>query len=107
MKVNVNTINTWCILMSEAVSMPSLMMMTLIVSEELLARDARTHAACAYARTHTHTHTHTDARTDAHTHVHSRTHTHTHRYTHTHTHTGSLYYRLKLKLFKVKSMDVM
>ena len=45
MKVKVNIINMRCILMSEAVTMPSLMMMT--VSEESLARD-----------THTHTHTH-------------------------------------------------
>ena len=44
--------------MSEAVNMPSLMMMTL---EESLVRD-----------THTHTHTH----------IH--THTHTHKHTHTH-----------------------
>ena len=44
MKVKVNIINTRYILMSEVVTMPSLMMMTLTVSVELLARDARTHA---------------------------------------------------------------
>ena len=43
MKVQVNIINTWCILMSEAVTLPSLMMMALIASEDLLARDRHTH----------------------------------------------------------------
>ena len=38
--------------MSEAVTVPNLTMITSTVSEESLARDARTHA-----RTHTHTHT--------------------------------------------------
>ena len=47
--------------MSEAVTVPSLMMMTPIASDESLAMD-----------THTHTHTYT------HTHTHTRTHTHTH-----------------------------
>ena len=42
MKVKVNTINTCCSLMSEAFTVPSLMMMTVIVSEELLARDRHT-----------------------------------------------------------------
>ena len=46
MKVTVNIINTWCILMSEAVTVPS-WMMTSTVAEELLARDR-------------HTYTHTD-----------------------------------------------
>ena len=44
--------------MPQAVSMPSLMMMTLIVSEESLARDRYTHSN-THAHTHTHTHTHT------------------------------------------------
>ena len=39
MKVKVSIMNTQCILMPEAVTMPSLMMMTSTVSEELLARD--------------------------------------------------------------------
>ena len=46
MKVKANIINTWCIPVTEAVTVPSLMMITLVVSEESLARD-----------THTHTHT--------------------------------------------------
>ena len=49
--------------MSEKVTVPSLMMMTLIVSEESLARDththARTHARMQHARTHAHTYTQT------------------------------------------------
>ena len=44
--------------MSEAVTLPSLMMMTLIVSEELLARDR-------------HTDRQTDRQTDRHTHTHT------------------------------------
>ena len=56
MKVEVNIIHTWCILMSEAVTVPGWMMMTLIVSEESLARDTRSRT---HARTDTHTHTHT------------------------------------------------
>ena len=43
MKVKVNIIDTWCILMSEAVTLLSLMMMTLIVFEESLTRDTHTH----------------------------------------------------------------
>ena len=35
----VNTISTRCIIISEAVTVPSLMMRTLIVSEESLTRD--------------------------------------------------------------------
>ena len=46
MKVKVHIINT-----SEAVTVPSLTMMTSTVSKESLARDSYTH---------THTHTHTD-----------------------------------------------
>ena len=58
MKVKVN-INTWC-MSHEAVTVPSLMMMPLILSEESLARD-------------THTHTQTDRHTDRQTHTHTRT----------------------------------
>ena len=47
MKVKVNIINTWCMLMSEAVTVPSLTMMPSTVSEESFVRD-----------------THTDTRTD-------------------------------------------
>ena len=44
MKTKVNIINTWCMLMSEAVTVPSLMMTSSsTVSEELLARDRYTH----------------------------------------------------------------
>ena len=42
MKVNVNIINTGCILMSEAVTEPNLMKMILIVPEESLVRDRHT-----------------------------------------------------------------
>ena len=43
MEVAVNMLNTGCILMSAVVTVPSLMMMTLIVSEEsLVARDRHT-----------------------------------------------------------------
>ena len=49
---------------SEAVTVPSLMMTTLIVSKESLARDARTHA-CTHTHTHARTHTATHARTHA------------------------------------------
>ena len=38
MKVKVSIINTWCVAMSEAVTMPNVMM-TSMVSEESLARD--------------------------------------------------------------------
>ena len=38
-QVKVNIINTWCILMSAVVTVPSLRMMTFIVSEESLAGD--------------------------------------------------------------------
>ena len=51
MKVKVNIINMSCISMSEAVNVPSLIMMTSIVSKESLARD---------------THRHTDRQTDRH-----------------------------------------
>ena len=50
--------------MSEAVTVPSLMMVTSIVSEESLLTQARTHA-----HMHAHTHTHTHAQTDTHTQV--------------------------------------
>ena len=50
MKVKVNIITTLCILMSEAVTVPRLMMMTSKVSEESLAMHPRTHA-----QTHVHT----------------------------------------------------
>ena len=43
MKVKVNIINTRCITVSEAVTMPSLMMMTSILSEESVARNRHTH----------------------------------------------------------------
>ena len=46
MKVKLNIINMRCIIMSEEVTVPSLIMMTSPVFEESLARD-----------THTHTHT--------------------------------------------------
>ena len=54
-QVKVNIINTWCILISEAVTVPSLTMVTSTVSEESLARDTRTHARM-HACTHTHKH---------------------------------------------------
>ena len=54
MKVKVNIINAWCILMPEAVTVLSGMMMTSIISEESHARDRHAHR-----QTHTHTHTHT------------------------------------------------
>ena len=55
--------NTWCILVTEVVIVPSLTMMTSTVSEESLVRD-----------THTHTHAHAHAHAHAHTHTHTRTH---------------------------------
>ena len=42
MKVKVNIISTLCILTSEEATVPSLMMMTLIVSHESLARHRQT-----------------------------------------------------------------
>ena len=42
MKITANVINTLCISMYEAVTVPSLMMMTSIVSEELLVRNTHT-----------------------------------------------------------------
>ena len=98
LKLNVNIINTWCILMSEAVTVPSLMMMTLIVSEESFARDTHTY-------THTHTHTHTRTYTHPHTLVHTHRHTHTHTLCDTHdahTRTHTLWPRQSvLNFFKV------
>ena len=58
MKVTVNIINTWCILVSEAVTVPSMMMMALLVSEESLARDRHTDRQTD-TEIHTHTHTQT------------------------------------------------
>ena len=60
--------------MSEAVTVPSVTMMTTTVFEELLVRDTQTHRQ-TYGQTdrQTHTHTHT------HTHIHTHTHTHTHK----------------------------
>ena len=49
--LKVTIMSTWCILMSETVTVPSSIMMTSIVSEESRARDTRT-------QTHTQTHTH-------------------------------------------------
>ena len=59
MKVKINIINTLYILMSEAVTVPSLMIITLTAFDETLARDRQTD---------THTHTHTHIHTDAHSH---------------------------------------
>ena len=42
MKVKVNILNTWFILVSMAVTMPSLTMIASVVSKELLARDTHT-----------------------------------------------------------------
>ena len=75
MKVKISIINTWCITMYEAVTVPSLTMMTSTVSKESLARD---------------THTHTDKRTDKHTH------------THTQTYSGHLHWTLQSHLKHVK-----
>ena len=70
MKAKVNIINTCCIIMSGAVTVPNLKMMTLIVSDGLLARDTHTHTH-ARARTHTYTHTHTRTRALTHSHTHT------------------------------------
>ena len=53
--------------MSEAVTVPSLMLMTLIVSEESLARDRHIQ---------THTDRQTDRQTDTETDIHTQVHTH-------------------------------
>ena len=58
MMIKVNIINTRCILVSEAVIVQSLMIMTLIVSEESLARNTDTHTH-THTRIHTHSHSHT------------------------------------------------
>ena len=55
-KVKVNIINTWCISMSEEVPVPSLMMMTSIVSQESLPRNTDRQTD---RQTHTDTHTQT------------------------------------------------
>ena len=65
MKVKVNIINTWCILMSDTVTMPSLMMVTVIVSEDSLARDRQTDRHNTHMHAHTCTHAH-----ELHTHKH-------------------------------------
>ena len=53
LKVEVSIMNTRCISMSEAVTVPSLMMVTSIVSEESL-REGRAHTHIhTHARTHT------------------------------------------------------
>ena len=52
MMAKVNIINTWCIPMSEAVTMPSLMTMTLIVSEESLARNTYMYTLDSHTQTH-------------------------------------------------------
>ena len=74
MKVKVNIMYTRCSLVPEAV--------TVIVSEESLARDTHAHAH-AHARTHTRAHARTHARTD----THARTHTHAHSHKRTHART--------------------
>ena len=56
--------------MSEAVTVPSLMTMTSIVSEESLARDRHRHR---HRHRHTHTRTHTHTHTDTHTHIYIHT----------------------------------
>ena len=51
--------------MSEAVTVPSLMMMTLTVSEESLAKDTHTRTlACTHTNTHAYSHAHTHTHTD-------------------------------------------
>ena len=94
-KVKVNIINKRCILMSETVTVPNLMLTALIVSEESPACEGHTHTHTHTHHTHTHTHTtHVHTHTCAHTHTHTCTHTHhTHARAHTHTHTR-LYYEL-------------
>ena len=74
--------------MFEAVTMPSLTMMTSTVPEESLVRDTHIHT-----HTCTHTHTDTDTDTDTDTYIHTHTHTcarthvlihmHAHKFTHT------------------------
>ena len=54
MKVKVNIMTTSCILLSEAVTVPGLVMMTATVSEESLAIDRHTDRD---RQTHTHTQT--------------------------------------------------
>ena len=53
--------------MSEAVTVPSLMMMTSTISEELLARNTHTHTH-GHTWTHTHTQMYAHRHTDTHTH---------------------------------------
>ena len=56
MKVKVNIMNRRCISMSQAVTMPSVMMRTSTVSDKSLARYT---LADRQTDTHTHIHTHT------------------------------------------------
>ena len=48
MKVKVNIINTWCILVTEAVTMPSLTILASTLSEESLTRDTHTQPSLGY-----------------------------------------------------------
>ena len=59
MNIKVNTITTICSTMSEAVTVSNVMMVTLISSEESLARDRHTHI-----HTKTQTQTQADRQTD-------------------------------------------
>ena len=54
-KVSVDIINTLCILMSEAVTVPRLMVMTLTVLEESPAKDTQTDRQTTRVRAHAHT----------------------------------------------------
>ena len=54
MKVKVNVINTWCILMADAITVSNLIVIVSLVSEIWLATDRQT-----YRQTDTHTHTRT------------------------------------------------
>ena len=60
-KIKVNIISTWCIPLSETVTVPSFMTMASTVSEESLANDR---------------HSYTDTATQTQTQTHARTHTH-------------------------------
>ena len=78
MKVKVTIINTRRILVSEAVVVPSLMITTLIASEELLARDTHTHTPTHTHNTQKHNQIHQNTLTLAHTHTHTQRNTHAH-----------------------------
>ena len=58
MKVKFSIIKTCCITMHEAVTVPNVMMMSSIVSEESLAKHTNTHTH-THSLTHSHTHNHT------------------------------------------------